>query len=381
MTVEDLNPYFLTPDERIQWASRISKARNEGLFTPPAWKRDTIQIPGARGGSNFGTTAADPAKGLMYVLTQDWPSIVNIEGTELAPTPAGGNPAANSQGQAVYVARCQSCHGADRTGSPTVPTLVGMANRIRIEDFRVVVGAGKGEMPAFPLLSAGDINALYAFLGEGGVGRGRGAGPGAGADLPVGGLGGIVVAAGGAPGGLEPPPINEQSVRAQFGGNNRFVGPPYPDGAVAPKERYYSGYGLNWPYIIGPPWSSIVAYDLNTGTIKWKKPLGEDPQAMAFGGKDTGILQGGERRGIIVTATGLLFVNARDGKLRAYDADTGNVLWTFALPAGTQGIPAMYEVKGRQFLTVNATSPIATGRPAGAGVVVVVETRRFRART
>ena len=79
------------------------------------------------------------------------------------------------------------------------------------------------------------------------------------------------------------------------------------------------------------------------------------------------MLQGGERRGIIVTATGLLFVNARDGKLRAYDADTGNVLWTFDLPAGTQGIPAMYEVNGRQYLTVNATSPITSGRPQGGG--------------
>jgi quinoprotein glucose dehydrogenase len=361
MTVEDLNPYFLTNEERIQWASRLSKARNEGLFTPPAWQRDTIQIPGARGGSNFGTTAADPAKGLMYVLTQDWPSIVNIEGTELAAQPGRGNANPAGQGQSVYQQRCESCHAADRTGSPTVPSLVGIADRMRFEDFRVVVSAGKGEMPAFPAIDLAAMNALYAFLGGGG--RGRGAGPGA-PDLPV---GGIVVAAGGAPGGLEPPPVSEQILQARYGGNNRFVGPPYPEGVEAPKARLYSGYGLNWPYIIGPPWSSIVAYDLNTGTIKWRKPLGEDPEAMKLGGKDTGMLQGGERRGIVVTSTGLLFVNARDGKLRAYDADNGNILWTFALPAGTQGIPSMYQVKGRQYLTVNATSPLTFGRPAGGG--------------
>ena len=362
MTVEDLNPYFLTPEERIQWASRISKARNEGLFTPPAWQRDTIQIPGARGGSNFGTTAADPAKGLVYVLTQDWPSIVNIEGTELAQQPGRGNANAANQGQSIYQQRCESCHAADRTGSPTVPSLVGVTDRMRFEDFRVVVSAGKGEMPAFPALDLSAVNALYAFVGGGG-GRGRGAGAAV-PNLPV---GGIVVASGGAPGGLEPAPVSEQILQARYGGNNRFVGPPYPDGADAPQVRYYSGYGLNWPYIIGPPWSSIVAYDLNTGTIKWKKPLGEDPQAIALGGRDTGMLQGGERRGIIVTATGLLFVNARDGKLRAYDADTGSVLWTFSLPAGTQGIPTMYALNGRQYLTVNATSPLTFGRPQGGG--------------
>ena len=90
------------------------------------------------------------------------------------------------------------------------------------------------------------------------------------------------------------------------------------------------------------------------------------------------MLQGGERRGIIVTSTGLLFVNARDGKLRAYDADTGDILWTFTLPAGTQGIPAMYEVKGRQYLNVNATSPMTSGDRRVAAVGAGRARRRFR---
>ena len=41
ITVEDLNPYFLTPAERMNGRRGITKARNEGLFTPPAFKRDT----------------------------------------------------------------------------------------------------------------------------------------------------------------------------------------------------------------------------------------------------------------------------------------------------------------------------------------------------
>ena len=61
----------------------------------------------------------------------------------------------------MYQQRCQSCHGADRTGSPTVPSMVGLANRMRVEDFRVIVGLGKGEMPAFPSLDPPAINALY----------------------------------------------------------------------------------------------------------------------------------------------------------------------------------------------------------------------------
>src|SRR6266550_845557 len=73
------------------------------------------------------------------------------------------------------------------------------------------------------------------------------------------------------PGGLELP------VRQgpQYG---RFGGPDYPEGAEVPPNRYYSSYGTDYPYIISPPWSSLVAYDLNQGIIKWKVPLRRVPR-------------------------------------------------------------------------------------------------------
>ena len=50
----------------------------------------------------------------------------------------------------------------------------------------------------------------------------------------------------------------------------------YPEGVPAPAQRYYTDYGLGHPYLMAPPWSTIIAYDLNRGVIKWKKPLGQD---------------------------------------------------------------------------------------------------------
>jgi len=69
---------------------------------------------------------------------------------------------------------------------------------------------------------------------------------------------------------------------------------------------------------------------------------------------------------MIVTSTGLIFIAASDGKLRALDEETGNVLWTARLPAGAEGIPAMYEAGGRQYLVVSASSSVtpAGGHPA-----------------
>ena len=83
---------------------------------------------------------------------------------------------------------------------------------------------------------------------------------------------------------------------------------------------------------------------------------GDDARATAQGARNTGYIS--QRTGIVTTSAGLLFHAGGDGKLRVYDSDNGRILWTGQMPAGSRGIPAMYEVEGRQFFVVNATSPI-----------------------
>jgi quinoprotein glucose dehydrogenase len=61
-----------------------------------------------------------------------------------------------------------------------------------------------------------------------------------------------------------------------------------------------------------------------------------------------------------------LFVATSDGKVRAHDQDTSNILWIGLLPAGSDGIPAMYEVGGRQFLVVSASSGADHRDPSGS---------------
>jgi quinoprotein glucose dehydrogenase len=352
MTAADVNPFFLTPQEQIAWKKRISNDDNQGLFTPPSPEKETVQMPGARGGSNWGTTASNPSKGLVYVLTQDWPSFPPKVADRKLPG-SGGRFGETATGQQTFQNNCQVCHGANRQGSAVAPSLTDLFSQLNLDDFHQIVSTGKGDMPAFPNLDGAAINALYAYLvnpsGE------RRLGSGGRSSEPAPPLGGPVVGSGGVPGGLT---IAVNPI-AQYGGG--FAGAPYPEGVHAP-DRLYSDYGLDFPFVINPPWSSLVAYDLNKGTIAWKVPLGQDAEAAAVGGKDTGVPRGGERRGIIVTSTGLLFVNAKDGKIRAYDADNGSVLWTATLPAGTEGIPAMYKVNGRQYLVVAAASNQSSGR-------------------
>ena len=100
---------------------------------------------------------------------------------------------------------------------------------------------------------------------------------------------------------------------------------------------------------MGPPWSNLTAYDLNTGTIKWQVPNGGVLGLEQQGHNDTGAHN--PRGGPVVTAGGLIFAaTASDRKVRAYDEDTGKVLWEKDLPTGSDGIPAVYEVGGREYI-------------------------------
>jgi quinoprotein glucose dehydrogenase len=359
MTADDVNPYILTAEERASWKDRIASMHNEGLYTPPGLY-ESLSLPGARGGSNWGSTAANGPKGMVYLTTQDWPTVYKLGLDDPLGMPSTGSRRRRSgnAGRQVYEERCQACHGANGVRSgPGPPALAGVGARLGAGEFRRVVLTGRSKMPAFADLDDATLNAILAFLGSAPGGGGNAAARPA-----------AVVASGGAPGGLAIPPRSGPRY-------SPLGGPPYPEGVDGPRERYYTNWGLypDQPYIINPPWSSVVAYDLNQGTIKWKVPFGQDAKAAEQGAKDTGAFMA-EHHGMIVTATGLIFLAASDGKLRAYDEETGKTLWTVTLPAGSEGIPAMYAANGRQYLLLSVSSNVNPGGRGGQGGPAAPET-------
>jgi quinoprotein glucose dehydrogenase len=100
------------------------------------------------------------------------------------------------------------------------------------------------------------------------------------------------------------------------------------------------------------PWGTVSAIDLNQGEILWQVPLGTYPKLEAKGYPPTGTFNMG---GPIVTAGGLVFIGgAMDERFRAYDSDTGRVLWQFQMDAGGYATPATFEVRGRQYVVIAA---------------------------
>ncbi|HVN05514.1 MAG TPA: pyrroloquinoline quinone-dependent dehydrogenase [Bryobacteraceae bacterium] len=124
-------------------------------------------------------------------------------------------------------------------------------------------------------------------------------------------------------------------------------------GEFAPQRG--TPYGMHRDWLVSPsglpcnapPWGAVVAFDLNTGKLRWQAPLG------SFGkGAPPGALNLG---GPIATAGGLIFTAAAlDPHIHAFDSDSGKEVWTQELPASAQSTPMTYEWRGKQYIVVCA---------------------------
>ena len=103
-----------------------------------------------------------------------------------------------------------------------------------------------------------------------------------------------------------------------------------------------------------PPWGVLSSIDLATGEYDWQVPLGEIPELTARGVPTTGTINMG---GPIATAGGLLFIGgSNDRRFRAFDSDTGEILWEAELEGSGHANPMTYLApdSGRQFVVIAA---------------------------
>jgi quinoprotein glucose dehydrogenase len=297
MTVKDMYTGFMRPQDVAWWTARLTKART-GFYTPPAVGEDTINFPSVNGGALFFSTGADATTGTVFVLGKNMPSIVKLVAAgESITANAGGlvparpkNPGAvrvasgfptkEELGRAVYEQNCQVCHGPELKGDrgPAVDTA---AARLGVDGVHNVVTHGRATMPAFASLPPASMSDLISFLKQ--------------PDLA---------------------PLGTAATVAGQAMARSLAEPPYPNEIEGPPSRYKTGYG-NEPYIVNPPWSTITAYDLNTGKIKWQTPYGDVAEA---GPSDT--LRGNTypKSGFVITGGGLVLFAGNDSKLYALNS-------------------------------------------------------------
>lgn len=312
-TAADVDPYITDPKELEALRTQVASARNEGIYTPVD-TTPTIEMPGNNGGANWGSAAIDPAKGLLFVLSKAAPSMIQLAAKPPKRTMTG--PPEN-QGEALYIRNCEICHKADMKGQPpAIPSLTNLKEDQVEKLVKAAVAGSLAPMPAVPDLSSTDVDDVIAYI-------------------------------------RHPEKANISPQILSF-----LRAPPATSPTLAPAgTRYWTGYGYmnskDGLPAIDPPWSRLTAYDLNTGKIIWQIPFGGVDGLEAKGITNTGSFW--PRGGVVATAGGLVFGGSKsDETLRAYDEMTGKVLWHVKLPVGPEGIPAVYEVAGREYVVVSA---------------------------
>jgi quinoprotein glucose dehydrogenase len=269
--------------------------RSEGQFVPFMPGKETIIFPGFDGGAEWGGAAFDPGTKVLYVNSNDLPWTGSLVEDK------GGN-----SGKQLYLSNCGVCHGEARTGAPPqIPSLVNIGAKLDLQQLNALIREGAGRMPSFPNLSRPEIDAIILFLLTGENKE------------------------------LESRESASPRPRYRFGGYHRFLD----------KDGY--------PAVV-PPWGTLNAINLDTGEYAWRVPLGEYPELAQKGMKKTGTENYG---GPIVTAGGLVFIGATnfDKKFRAFNKDTGELLWEATLPLAGNATPATYMVNGRQYVVIYAS--------------------------
>jgi len=118
-----------------------------------------------------------------------------------------------------------------------------------------------------------------------------------------------------------------------------------------------------------PPYSMLVAIDMDRGDLAWRAPLGEGAPAvrnhpMLAGVTLAGRIGDATDKGGPLSVGGLIFISGGDGYLYAFDQATGEERWRHELPARLAASPMTYRAAdGRQYLL------IATGSGEGGSLV------------
>ena len=265
-----------------------------GFYATPGPKKP-VAFYGLHGGAQWPGAAVDPINDALYVAASNVPSIIG-----LIPQ-SSKSLKLNHQlpGRQVYMDYCTSCHGANLRGG-VGSDIANIGNRISSERIESIISNGIQAMPAIQDISASDTADLLAYL------------------------------------------LSSTKTEASTEAFPRYRRDEY--------KRLYDFEGFPGAK---PPWGTLTRLNLQTGLIDWQVPLGRHLNLEARGILGTGTENFG---GPTATAGGLIFVSGtKDKMLHAFNANTGDLIWSHDIPFIGSAPVMTYQYEGEQYLFIPST--------------------------
>ena len=338
ISLDDLSNYSEASHDEL--LKKFKSIRYEGLFTPPSIKGN-VNLPGTSGGSSWGGGAFDQSTGIIYVRATNTPGVSLMKKMESEKEYG----TSFEQGKVLYSTYCQACHGADKKGDNDYPSLLGLQSRMNEEDVLGKIRVGAGKMPSFASVIAGKEDAIISFLFDKDSRSVR--------------------------------EINFLQEIAKSESANQDADKFRLEAPVRYLDIMSNGKFRDSEGRLGikPPWATLNAINLNTGDYTWSIPLGNNPALQEKGGPETGS-EG--NTGPIVTAGGLLFIGANMGgtdfRFRAYDKDSGKLLWDTPISGSTTSNASTYQNGKKQFIAVSVAGDVET--PGGYVMVFALPVKK-----
>ncbi len=301
VTEKELNPYM--PDaSRRQLLAVFKYYKTDHMFNPPSLQ-GTVEFPGLDGGAEWGGPSYDPETGILYVNANEMAWIVKMNAVS---TKGEAGETRLTAGQRLYRSNCMTCHGADRKGTGTFPSLINIKRKYNAGQFDTLLQTGRRMMPAFRQIKPMERAAIASYI-------------------------------------LDIKADQDKPFADKTNADDEYYRLPY---AMAGYNKFLSTEG--YP-AIRPPWGTLNAINLNTGKYVWKTPLGNDPE-FPHGKEQSGTEN---YSASVITKGGLVFIAAtKDGKFRAFDKRNGKLLWEVTLPAPGYATPSVYELNGKQYVVI-----------------------------
>jgi len=299
------NDFDKLPIEKVEQIKKIILKSKIGWFEAPSFKKDLI-IFGLHGGAQWPGGAIDPYKHELFIPTNNipWKLRLYLQSMEQPYK----NFIKDQKTLKIYYEKCASCHEKNRNGikkksgeklTEHVPSLVGLSGKMSEVLFGKKYFDEKFDLAHQEKFKDLDLNKLKLLFAE---------------------------------------------------WDNHL----YENKLIRVENNIYS-----WSQFLtkddlpasNPPWGYIAKIDLTSGNLEWKKSIGK--KLINNKWVETGSTIFG---GVALNKSGILFITGTsDNFVYGIDSDSGKELWNYEMEASGSAPPILYEIDGRQYLSIIST--------------------------